>query len=198
LATGRPQGRKFTPFSPLLIDQRCEYSVYGSLTVTRNAIFTPHDAFPTLDHPRAAHGPTGTPHGPPGLTFTPSRYCQAKHYSQQSRASTESRLREPRHATRGHPARTHAPHACWQGTRTRQHRLRPPTRALVHLNTRKRGATRGSDTAEKGRNELDLRRRGGGTPSQPPSGCPEGTPSGADATRPPPIDRSVDGGLSAA
>ena len=78
LATGRPQGRKFTPFSPLLIDQRCEYSVYGSLTVTRNAIFTPHDAFPTLDHPRAAHGPTGTPHGPPGLTFTPSRYCHGK------------------------------------------------------------------------------------------------------------------------
>ena len=44
---------------------------------------------------------------------------------------------------------------------------------------------------------LGSRRRGGGTPSQPPSGCPEGTPSGADATRPPPIDRSVDGSLSA-
>ena len=110
--------------------------------------------------------------------------------------SAQSRLREPRHATRGHRARSHAPHACWRGTRTRQHRLRPPTRALVHLNTRKREATRGSDTVGKGRYGLGSRHRGGGTPSKPRSGCPEGTPSWAEATRPPPIDRSVDGGLS--
>ena len=28
----------------------------------------------TLDHHLAAHGPTGTTYGPPGLVFTPNRY----------------------------------------------------------------------------------------------------------------------------
>ena len=149
---------------------------------------------------------TPGPHTDPPVTRTdrpgsPSHRAVTAHqsmYSQQSLAGAEFRLREPRHAKRAQAARPHAPHACWRSTRARQHSLRPPTRALMHLHTRKRQARRGSDTAGKGGNGPDSRRRGGGTPSKPPSGCPEGTPSGADATRPPPIDRSVHGGLSAA
>ena len=52
----------------------CEYTENESWIVTPSTTCMPHDAGMTLDHHLAAHGPTGTTYGPPGLVFTPNRY----------------------------------------------------------------------------------------------------------------------------
>ena len=122
--------------------------------------------------------------------------AMAEPYSQQSRAGTGFRLREPRHATRAQPARSHAPHACWRGTRARQHQLRPPTRALMHLHTHKRRARRGSDTAERAGFEAQGRRQTFLATFRAPICAPYEYPDGQKQRRPPKTDGSVDGGLS--
>ncbi len=61
------------------VNSCCEYTEKNCGTVVQSSTCMLYHASIAMDHPRAAHGPTGTPHGPPGLTFTPSRYCTAEH-----------------------------------------------------------------------------------------------------------------------
>ena len=98
--------------------------------------------------------------------------------------------------TRAQCGPTHPTHAGEAHARARTGDARPrvPLCSPEHANE---SAHEGQIQSERVEMALDSRARGGGTPPEPPLGCPGGTPSGADTTRPPPIDRSVDGSLSA-
>ena len=110
-------------------------------------------------------------------------------FTAHSRIGPDEAARTPACSACGPSMLPHAPHI----SPVHAHAVAPSPRRYWCQTVPVKVHTSVSWQAAEARIGLSSRHRGGVTPSEPPLRCPEGTPRGADTTRPPRTDGSVDG-----